>query len=79
MPPWAPRTKQKCARLSERPTFHASCTVQRLSSVRQASQLSPSVRRPRDTMAVVTVSSRVITEGPSESCGWAAVASSAAR
>ncbi len=40
VPPWAPGVKQKCARLSDRPAFHASCTVQRPSSLRQASQLS---------------------------------------
>ncbi|COW48259.1 Uncharacterised protein [Mycobacterium tuberculosis] len=79
VPPWAPGVKRKCARLSERPAFQASCTVQRLSSLRHASQVRLSGLRPRATRAAATVSCMVSTAGPSARTGCAAVASSAAR
>ena len=79
VPPCAPGVNRKCATLSDRPAFQAICTVQRPSSLRQASQLVASGSRPRATSAVVTVSSSVSTAGPSASTGCAAVASSAAR
>ncbi len=66
-------------RMSDLPAFHANCTVQRPSSLRQASHVVASGSRPRATNAVVTVSSSVSTAGPSASTGCAAVASSAAR
>ncbi|CNJ23249.1 Uncharacterised protein [Mycobacterium tuberculosis] len=79
MPPCGPGVKQKCAWFSDRPTCHDSWTVQRPSSLRQASQPSLAGLRPRATNAVETVSSRVSTPGPSAWSGCAAVASSAAR
>ena len=79
VPPCAPGVKRKCATLSDRPAFHASWTVQRPSSLRQASHDVASGSSPRATSAVVTVSSSVSTAGPSASTGCAAVASSAAR
>ena len=79
VPPCAPGQNRKCARLSDRPAFQPSCTVQRPSSLRQASQVVLSGFRPRAISDEVTVSSSVSTDGPSASTGWAAVASSAAR
>ncbi len=79
VPPCAPGVNRKWARFSERPARQDSRTVQRPSSLRQASQVVASVPRPRSVSAAETVSSRVSTAGPSASTGWAAVASSAAR
>ena len=79
VPPCAPGVNRKCAKFSDIPACQLIRTVHRPSSVRQASQLVFSLLRLRSASAVVMVSSRVATAGPSASTGWAAVASSAAR
>ena len=79
VPPCAPGVNRKCAKFSDRPTFQHIRTVQRPSSVRQASQSVDSAVKPRSASDELIVSSSVSGAGPSASTGWAAVANSAAR
>ena len=56
VPPCAPGVYRKCAALSDKPAFHAICTVQRPSSLRHASQLVASGSGPRATSATTSPS-----------------------
>ena len=69
VPPCAPGVNRKCANVSESPARQHIRTVQRPSSVRQASQSVASELNPRSASEAVMVSSRVSTAGPSARIG----------